>query len=205
MIDATLRGTRRNPVQERSQETVQRILDAASHLLTEIPLEQVTTSRIAESAGLSVGGFYRFFPDKQSIIDAIAVRRIEEFAASIEESLPDLSNFDGPMLLSTVLDAYVAFLDTHTDFRTIAFGQLISATTHHRHAQPNAPGARIVKRFMAGSMGMNPDALDVKLRVVIEAGERLIAYAYEQPTQVQRDEVIGELKRMLSSYLFNAG
>ena len=40
------------------------------------------------------------------------------------------------------------------------------------------------------------------LRVVSEAGERLIAYAYEQPTLEDRDRVISEMKRMLSSYLF---
>ena len=78
MSEASLRGTRRRPVQERSQETVQRILDAASRLLGEIPLEQITTIRIADAAGLSVGAFYRFFPDKQAIIDGIAVRRIED-------------------------------------------------------------------------------------------------------------------------------
>lgn len=202
MAEATVRGTRRSPVQERSQETVQRILEASSRLLTEIPLEQMTTIRIAEAAGLSVGALYRFFPDKQAIIDAIAVRRIEEFAASMEGGL-DISTFDGPTLLGTVLDRYIEFLDAHPDFRTIAFGQLISASTHHRHAQPNAPGARIVKRFMAGSLGfLDSEALDVRLRIVIEAGERLIAYAYEQPTRPQRDEVIEELKRMLAGYLF---
>ena len=105
-------------------------------------------------------------------------------------------------MLNLVLDAYIEFLDAHTDFRTIAFGQLISASTRHRHAQPNAPGARIVRRFLSGLGLGDPNLLDIKLRVVIEAGERLIAYAYEQPTRAQRDEVIAELKRLLSGYLF---
>jgi len=43
------------------------------------------------------------------------------------------------------------------------------------------------------------------LRVVSEAGERLIAYAYEQPTREERNRVIAEMKRMLSGYLFPAG
>ena len=35
-----------------------------------------------------------------------------------------------------------------------------------------------------------------------EAGERLIAYAYEQPTREERDLVIAETKKMLAGYLF---
>ena len=69
---------RRTPVQERSNETVHQILKAASELLATEPLEQLTTSRVAQAAGVSVGGLYRFFPDKQSIIDAIAVKHVED-------------------------------------------------------------------------------------------------------------------------------
>ena len=78
---------RRTPVQSRSQQTVQRVLDAASSLLTQMPLEDVTTTRIAAEAGLSIGALYRFFPDKQTIIDAIAVRHVEQFRASLEATV----------------------------------------------------------------------------------------------------------------------
>jgi hypothetical protein len=50
----------------------------------------------------------------------------------------------------------------------------------------------------------NTPDLDRKLRVVSEAGERLIAFAYEQLTRKERDQVMGEMKRMLSGYLFPA-
>src|ERR1035441_2801659 len=80
-------SARRVPVQERSQHTVQRVLDAASSLLEQMPLEDVTTTRVATEAGLSIGALYRFFPDKQTIIDAIAVRHVEQFRASLEDSV----------------------------------------------------------------------------------------------------------------------
>jgi hypothetical protein len=41
------------------------------------------------------------------------------------------------------------------------------------------------------------------LRVVSEAGERLIAYAYEQPTHEERDRIVSEMKKMLAGYLFS--
>ena len=195
---------RRRPVQERSQETVQRVFRAASGLLASAPIEEITTSRIAHAAGLSIGALYRFFPDKQSIIDAIAVRHMDEFRAQFESRLATLNFSDGPAFLSTVIDAFVTFLESRPDFRAIAFGR-ISAATRQRQADPDASGAGVVKRFMVESLGMRDLAsLDLKLRIAIEAGERLFAYAFEQPDAASRDCVIAELKRLLSSYLFPA-
>ena len=48
----------------------------------------------------------------------------------------------------------------------------------------------------------NTPELDLKLRVVSEAGERLIAYAFQQPTQDDRDRIIAEMKQLLAGYLF---
>lgn len=195
---------RRSPVQERSQETVQRIFRAASDLLASAPIEEITTSRIAHAASLSVGALYRFFPDKQSIIDAIAVRHMDEFRAEFESRLSTLNFSDGPAFLSTVIDAFVTFLESRPDFRAIAFGQISAATRQHQ-ANPNASGAGLVKRFMVESLGMKDlESLDLKLRIAIEAGERLFAYAFQQSDRSSRDAVIAELKRLLSSYLFPA-
>ena len=199
------RASRRSPVQERSQETVHRIFEATSRLLGRIPLEDITTSRIAEDAGVSIGALYRFFPDKQTIIDAIAVKCVEEFRASLEGRFKELSLADGPAFLSTVIDAFVEFLDARPEFRTIAFGPHVSAATRKRQTEPDATGAGLVKRFMIESLGMRDVAeLDLRLRIAIETGERLFAYAYEQADKAERARVIAEMKRLLSAYLFGA-
>ena len=36
---------------------------------------------------MSIGGLYRFFPDKQSIIDAIAVKHVEDLRTVLEQRL----------------------------------------------------------------------------------------------------------------------
>jgi AcrR family transcriptional regulator len=204
---------RRVPVQDRSLRTVQRVLDAASSLLQQMPLEDVTTTRIATEAGLSIGALYRFFPDKQTVIDAIAVRHVEQFRSSLEASvmpmiereMADLETFDPATILDNVVDAYIVYLDAHPDFRTISFGRYISAATKQREASPDVGLPALLKNFMLERLGIsNTPELDLMLRIVSEAGERLIAYAYEQPTREDRDRVISEMKRMLSSYLFPA-
>ena len=202
---STAHTARRSPVQERSQETVERIFKATAELLGKAPLEEITTSLIARKAGVSVGALYRFFPDKQTIIDAIAVKYVEEFRASLEGRFSEIGLADGPGFLSAVIDAFAGFLDAHPDFRTIAFGRHVSAATRKRQTEPDATGAGLVKRFMIESLGMsNLSELDLRLRIAIETGERLFAYAYEQASVEKRRQVIEEMKRLLSGYLFGA-
>jgi len=195
---------RRKPVQERSAGTVESIFDAASRLLTRIPFDEITTSRIAAEAGLSVGALYRFFPDKQSILDAVAVRRMEEFRTNMTAVLARSALSSGPVFLERMIDAYVDFLDRHPDFRTLALGGHISPVTRQKHTRPGAGPAGLLRWFMRKRLGSkDAAALDLKLQVTIETGERLIAYAYNQPTAAARARILAELKRMLAGYLFH--
>jgi AcrR family transcriptional regulator len=205
VIDREIHSSRRSPVQARSQETVQRLFRATSRLLMRMPLQEITTNLIAREAKLSIGAVYRFFPDKQAIIDAIAVRHLDEFRALLEVPLKEFDQVDGPRFLSTVIDTYVAFLDRKPDFRTIALGHYISNATRQRHAQPDVGGTGMVKRFMLKTLGTaNHSHIDLQLRVAMETGERLIAYAYQQTSRAERSRIIAELKRLLSLYLFEA-
>lgn len=187
---------KRTPVQGRSTHTVQHILDATSALLVKVPLDQITTSRVAAEAGVSIGGLYRFFPDKQALIDAIALHRVEEFQEEVQQQLARMERLDGPTLLNTVVDMYVDFLDRHADFRTVALGDHVSALTKERKVEDQSGPAAMVKMFLL-------EGADVKIGVAIEAGQRLIDYAFAQPTAEKRTQVIGEMKRLLKMYLFS--
>jgi AcrR family transcriptional regulator len=203
---------RRMPVQSRSFQTCMRIIDAASSLLCYTPLDDVTTTRIAAQADLSVGALYRFFPDKQSVIDAVAVRHVENFRSLlqltvmplVESQFANLETFDPALILDRVIDAYVAYLLEHPDFRAISFGRHISAATKEREASPQTGLPSLLKNFMLQRLGIpNTPELDLKLSVVSEAGERLIEYAFEQPTEDERNRIVAEMKKMLARYLFS--
>ena len=114
---------RRAPAQARSQETVQRVLTATAALLGRgVPLEVLTTAQIAVEAGLSVGGIYRFFPDKQAIVDAIAVRHMALFQEALTARMLLAFPASPEAFLGTIVDAFAQYLEAHADFRTVAFG-----------------------------------------------------------------------------------
>jgi AcrR family transcriptional regulator len=207
---AATRARRPHPVQDRSLRSVKRSLAAASALLSRLPLEEVTTTHIAAEAGLSVGGLYRFFPDREAILDAIADHHILQLRGTVDREIlrPRLQplqkpeNFPPAAVLDRIIDAYVAYLDAHADFRTISFGRHISTSIAAAGAARTGLSA-ILTAFMFERLPFDftPD-LQTNLSVASEAGERLIAYAYEQPTRDGRDRVISEVKRMLAGYLF---
>jgi AcrR family transcriptional regulator len=68
---------RKRPVQRRSRETVEAILDAAAQVFERRGYAAGTTNRIAERAGVSVGSVYEYFPNKDAIVVALAERELE--------------------------------------------------------------------------------------------------------------------------------
>ena len=77
---------RRAPSQNRAKKTVDRILDAARSILSEEGAGAFNTNRIAQTARVSVGSLYEYFPDKDAIIDRIS----EDMAKKETEEVLDL-------------------------------------------------------------------------------------------------------------------
>lgn len=69
---------RKQPIQERSRLTVEAVLDAAVQVFEQYGYAAGTTARIAERAGISVGSLYQYFPNKDAILVALAVRHLDE-------------------------------------------------------------------------------------------------------------------------------
>ncbi|MFA6245279.1 MAG: TetR/AcrR family transcriptional regulator [Candidatus Hydrogenedentales bacterium] len=67
-------GPRRSPRQNRARQTVEKILDATAELLDEEGHENLTTERVAERSGVNIATLYHYFPNKQALLHALAVR-----------------------------------------------------------------------------------------------------------------------------------
>lgn len=78
---------RRKPQQQRAQATVEAIQQAVARILKREGAGAVTTNRIAEVAGVSIGSVYQYFPDKSAIFAALHLRHIEEIDRLMESIL----------------------------------------------------------------------------------------------------------------------
>lgn len=77
----------RPPRQSRSQESLERILDAAEEIITEKGFEQATVAEIARRANSSVGAFYGRFREKEDLFRCLLDRFCEEALATAAEVL----------------------------------------------------------------------------------------------------------------------
>ena len=80
---------RKKPVQARSAATVEAIFDATIQVLRTRSARHLTTTRVAERAGVSVGTMYQYFPHKEALLHAVIDRYLGEVAAAVEEACED--------------------------------------------------------------------------------------------------------------------
>lgn len=110
-------SVRRLPVQRRSRQTVEAILDAVVRILKREGVDGVTTNRIAEVAGVSIGSVYQYFPDKRAIFGALHDRHVEEISRLIEATL--VAHAESPFedlvraLVEALVEAHAADPELH--------------------------------------------------------------------------------------------
>lgn len=75
---------RKTPVQARSAASVDAILEATLQVLVSVGKERLTTTRVAERAGVSVGTLYQYFPNKSSLLQATLRRHFDAVVAAVE-------------------------------------------------------------------------------------------------------------------------
>jgi AcrR family transcriptional regulator len=81
------------PVQQRAHRQRDKILKATSELLETVGVDELTTIRVAEAVGISVGTLYHYFPNKHAILHSLAENWIETVLNELEEiGQRDLSN-----------------------------------------------------------------------------------------------------------------
>ena len=101
---------RKTPSQPRARATVDAIVLAAAHILKTEGAERLTTNRIAELAGVSIGSLYQYFPNKHAIVAVLRERHsgwIESSVRQLAASPPE------PPLRSLVRPAIDAMIAVH--------------------------------------------------------------------------------------------
>src|SRR5690242_20024053 len=78
---------RRVPTQDRSRLRLERILDAAAEVFSEVGIDAATTESIAARAGTSIGSLYQFFPNKRAVFYAIVARYGERVRGLIDAAI----------------------------------------------------------------------------------------------------------------------
>lgn len=103
---------RKKPRQARSSATVDAIFEATIQVLLSEGIHRLTTTRVAERAGVSVGTMYQYFPHKQALLYALNERYLDRLAERMEATC--LGQHGQP--LAAMIEALVnAYWDAKTE------------------------------------------------------------------------------------------
>ncbi|MBL8632382.1 MAG: TetR family transcriptional regulator [Myxococcales bacterium] len=83
---------RKLPTQERSKQLVDSLLSATANILVRRGYEGLTTNRVADEAGVSVGSLYQYFPNKESLVEALIRRWSDGLMETIADHYLEVRN-----------------------------------------------------------------------------------------------------------------
>lgn len=201
--DARLRRRirqRKQPVQARAQATTEALLDATLQVLIRDGYARLTTTRVAERAGVSVGTLYQYYPDKRSLVTALKVRYFGLMVGAMRTAL-DAEHGSVEALMRAAIAALLTvkrenFALTKALRAPMAelAGQGFMRETQTQFAAVLVPHVRRVL----------PDATEVERRVVVlvAAVEGAVSQAvFETPEWLREDWFLDELVALGAGYL----
>jgi AcrR family transcriptional regulator len=192
---------RRVPVQGRSVARVQRMLDACAELIDEVGYDGLSTTLLAERAGVAIGSVYQFFPDKRAIVQALTLRNVEAYLARLAERIPagELSHWsDG---VDGAIEEYIELHRSVPGFRTLHFGDVVDVHLIDPERDNNAVIADHLADLLVHYHGA-PDSAELRfaLTISVETADALIKLAFRRDPDGDA-AVLAEAKRLVHGYL----
>lgn len=117
---------RKTPVQARAVVTVQAISEATIQILLSHGVDRLTTTRVAERAGVSVGTLYQYYPNKQSLLFAVLEDHLDKLSAAVEAACKHARNKPLSDMIRHVVEVFVDAKMERTDI-SVALYKIASA------------------------------------------------------------------------------
>jgi AcrR family transcriptional regulator len=191
------------PRQSRSQQTLDLILDTAAEMFVEVGYEATTTNALAEKAGISIGTLYRYFPDKDAVLKALADRYQQQSRELFKVVfVEDAKYLPLAVLLDRLIDPFLDMYCTYPVYAHILLGADVSADI--------AAASRGMEAEMIAEMGkfihrLAPHFTQERAYLVATVSKAvvkmLISLVIASQDKQYQAAVISEVKQMLLRYL----
>jgi AcrR family transcriptional regulator len=200
---STAARRRREPVQERSRLTVTRILDAAAALIDEAGVEAAGTRAIADRAGVAYPSLYRFFADREEILDRLLERHVADLDARVMAAESGWQITSPQDLINRELDLHIAYYEENPSSARLWLSGRSSPTVVDHVRQRNRLLAGRMRAALIAARLIPADTDPGVLLLVVELGDRILDLAFRD--RLSADPAIVRLGRTaLSAYARDA-
>lgn len=148
---------RKQPLQARSQRTVEVVLKAAAQVFARRGYAGATTNHIAERAGVSIGTLYEYFPSKDALLVSLMEAHIREGEAVLAAAAGEIAG-KSLHLDATLRHLVKAMVDLHAHERAL-----------HRVLFEEAPLPRQLRQLLADIEARITDRVELLIRHTPEA------------------------------------
>lgn len=191
---------RRVPVQGRSVARVNRMLDACAQLVDEVGYDGLTTTLLAERAGVAIGSVYQFFPDKRAIVQALTLRNLEAYLQRLSSRLSQEQSTHWWGAVDAAIDEYIAMYRTTPGFRTLHFGDVVDVHLLDDERDNNAVIAARIAALLHERYELASDRTEFALGIAVESADALIKMAFRRAPNGDVD-VLNEARALIKDYL----
>jgi AcrR family transcriptional regulator len=191
---------RRTPVQRRSRERVERILEAAEQVVVSSGVEALTTREVASQADIPVATLYQYFADRDAIIAALIDRHVSSMDARIAAALAELDAYSIRRIVETTVWAYRAGYRARPSYVVLWFQGRLSDEIADFIRERDDLLADAFHRFALEAGLLRPDTDLVVVRLCFELADRFLEVAYRHDLHGD-DRVVEEGIEMIVSHL----
>jgi AcrR family transcriptional regulator len=190
------------PSTKRSRATVDAILEAFAGLQAQLGYDEVTTTRVADRAGVSVGALYQYFPNKE----AIAVALFEETSSRVALRVRDAILEDiNESLEETVRKTLAILLRCHRESRAVLI-DLVDSSPALRQAVRHLSVVDLIERSSRIYLEQHSDELGASasdrtryfMGSIVKGSMR--DYIVNPPKGLSDDAFVDELTKILVAY-----
>jgi AcrR family transcriptional regulator len=193
---------RKSPVQARSTASVDAILKATVQVLLRVGKEKLTTTRVAERAGVSVGTLYQYFPNKRALLRAAMRLHMEEILEEVNKVCVAQQGQPVEQMAEALAVAFLA-VKMRDPKKSRA---LYAVSSDVEGVKIAAGGTARVKNAIVGLLQSAPEVLTTDLQLMATILQSTIAGVKRQllesdMPEAQFEEMQRELVLMVRSYV----
>lgn len=181
------------------------LFEASIQVLLAVGYRKLTTTRVAERAGVSVGTLYQYYPNRQALMAAVIESYLDEISHSVERACESLRGRSLEEIAGGLVDALVAAKWQRADVSRAMQEPLADVDGARLIRAAAARGAKSVADLLTSCRNASFEQVyPLSLFAVMACSSLLQAAMSDHTHSIKRDDLRIQMRAMILGYLKEA-